>query len=882
MTVSSYKRMIRLGILPKVVIFVTTLIILHFLLLYLSVSEKLEETNAQIIQRAESLGESYLLSEKLISQVAINDCIKGLDKKSTQAIELRTQELAFRLADFLYERDQDVLQLSVITPDPKKFLAVYRTQKRDVIIPGPWPREIKESAPSPIAWKNDNNRTLWQNRPAFGFNTVQKPLYKEITFVDLKGHEQIKITDGAVSSDLRDVSKKENTHCRAEDYFTHLGRLKQGEIYVSRMVGAYVPGVIDHTQDSEVKIDPENAYAGKENPNGKPFEGIVRWATPVYDVKGQKTGYVTMALDHVHIMEFADHVVPTDQWFSDIPDAGSGNYASLWDNEARCISHPRDFFICGYDPKTGQAVPGWLSQSTYEEYKKSGRSLSDFVKNLPPFRDFSFSKNPASVQALSGNIPLDCKVLDFAPQCEGRYRGAAEGGSGSFLVFWSGLWKLTTYAAIPYYTGRYGESRRGFGYVVIDSQVADFHQDAMVSKANLEEDIAQEMASIKAYNKETWRMIQGFTRKNKQILFLSTAVLDLMTLLVLSFFIFRMLKPLNQVTNVAEAIQQGDLDQHIEVNSSDEIGRLAYAFNKMAEFLSKADKLKAGLMADQVETNKKLTREIEVRRKAEDALQKAHLELEHRVEERTAELKQSNEDLKKAKAMAEDASKAKGAFLANMSHEIRTPLNGIIGMAELALDGDLTPRDRNTIQVVSSEADSLLRIVNDILDFSKIEAGMLELESIPFNLRVLVEDLSTGIAWQAEQKSLEVITYISNDVPNRVEGDPGRLRQILLNLSGNALKFTHEGEIFLQVELASIKGNQVEIRFAVTDTGIGIPPDKQHSIFESFTQADGSTTRKYGGTGLGITISKQLVELMGGKLMLTSIEGKGSTFCFNM
>ncbi len=882
MPVSSYKRRIRLGILPKVVIFVSTLIILHFLLLYLSVSKKLEDTNAQIIQRAENMGESYLFSEKLISKVAINDSIKGLDKKSTEAIELRTQELALRLADFLYERDQDILQLSHIKPDSKVFLALYGVQKRKVIVPGPWPREIKEPAASPIGWRNDNNRTHWRNRPAFAFNTVSKPLYREFTFVDLKGNEQIKIVDGAVSSDLKDVSKKENTYCRAEDYFEHLERLMPGEIYVSRVIGAYVPGFLEHTDDGGVSVDPKSAYAGKENPNGKKFEGIVRWATPVYDVKGQKTGYVTMALDHVHIMEFTDHVVTTDEWFSDISDAGSGNYAWLWDDEDQCISHPRDFFICGYDPQTGQEVPGWLSQTTYDEYRKSGKSLNDFIENLPPFRKFSFSKDPASEQVKSGNIPLDCKVLDMAPQCEGWNRGSEKGGSGSFLIFWSRLWKLTTYAAIPYYTGQYGNSRRGFGYVTLGAHVADFHKDAMVSKANLEKNIAQEMATVQEFNKETWDMIQGFAKENKRILFLSTAVLDLMTLLVLSFYIFRMLKPLKKVTNVAEAIQKGDLDQHIEVNSSDEIGRLAYSFNKMAEFLSKADKVKSSLMADQVETNQKLTREIEVRKKAEDALQKAHLELEQRVEERTAELKQSNEALKKAKILAEAASKAKGDFLANMSHEIRTPLNGIIGMAELALDGDLTPRDRNTIQVVSAEADSLLRIVNDILDFSKIEAGMLELESVPFNIRVLVEDLATNLAWQAEQKSLEVIIFISNEVPNRVVGDPGRLRQILLNLSGNALKFTHEGEIFIQVEPTSIKEDQIEICFAVTDTGIGIAPDKQYAIFESFTQADGSTTRKYGGTGLGISICKQLVELMGGKLMVTSIEDEGSTFSFNI
>jgi len=783
-----------------------------------------------------------------VGELTIQDSIQALNLRSREAIEQRTTDTAKEVADFLYERDHDILAATRIGLSPESFKTFLDSRNKAVIEHGRWKlaedgtkwiaaEEAAKPRPKVQPQIEDNRKNFHYRPPETAGTRVLKPLYLEMTFVGTDGQEKIKVATSALSnSKLKDISKRENTLWKAETYFAELGKLKPGDIYVSRMIGPYVgskvigPYTPEKAKKAGIPFEPEKSgYAGKENPLGKRFQGLIRWATPVSE-QGKIVGYLTLALDHTHIMEFTDHLVPTPERFSAISDAASGNYAFMWDFEGRNISHPRDYFIVGYDPATGDPVVPWLGRDLYKNWKDSGLPYSAWQKNAPTFKGQSLKNKPNIDLIKAGTIALDCRYISFAPQCAGWNNLTQDGGSGSFVIFWSGLWKLTTAAVIPYFSGRYGDTPRGFGYVTIGANVHEFHKPARDSEARIKTLIDERDGEMSERQAQVQNDILDSLKSAASNLIGSTAAMIAIVVVIAIIMAGVLTGRITSIISGIREFQDGNLTHRLAVSSGDEVGQLSQSFNQMADNLQ-------GLI----------------------------------------------ERLNAARNEAVSSSEAKSEFLAKMSHELRTPLNSIIGLSEMLYEEAAEAKDKDYIEPlrrVTAAGQHLLELINNILDLSRIEAGKFVLNRAEVQLLPLLDQVRSTILPLTKSRDNQLNIEIPDVFPT-IWTDPIRLRQVLLNLLSNANKFSEHGTITVSL-LPSKTAPDDRIVVTVEDTGIGIPADKISSLFLDFSQVNSLVSSSRGGAGLGLAICKRIVEMMGGTIGVESEEGKGSTFWFEI
>lgn len=436
-------------------------------------------------------------TQQRTARTAIDDAIAALDDRSREAIETLTTNTARIVARFLHDRDKDVLHAASLPTQSDAYHRFITTHVRELEGHGPFrpmadgrawePSEQITRAPTQVGAPLPDNATNFHYRePEVTGRMPTRPLFLEITFIGLDDKEQLKaVADTA--TELRDVSAREHNLLHAETYWRDLQALKPGEIHVSNLVGEQIrtdwigpcaPAVA--ARKGQAFALERSGQAGLENPVGKRFRGMIRWTTPV-ERDGQIIGYVTLALDHAHLMTFTDSLRPTPERRSAIADPASVNYAFMWGHLGRSISHPRDYFIAGHAALTGERPAPWLDTELYAQRKQSGLPWEAFAADTPPFRDQRISREPHPESTASGLVALDCRYLHFSPQCSGWNDLTAHGGSGSFVIVLSGLQELTTAAAIPYYTGRFGSSPRGFGFITIGANVEDFHRAATAS-----------------------------------------------------------------------------------------------------------------------------------------------------------------------------------------------------------------------------------------------------------------------------------------------------------------------------------------------------------------------------------------------------------------
>ncbi|MDR3183638.1 MAG: response regulator [Planctomycetaceae bacterium] len=1012
-----------------------------------------------------------------LQDASVNDSREALVDMAVENIERISTNTAQKVAEFLYDRDADIAFLAGgcahLAPDGdisaerlERFLKDYSDNKaRLVRRPGNW-----KVAPDGMSWVQTDPYTVPQEkgkrsvnkenedtvdgatfsyRPPYGYgdsrqNFIPIPLYDEIAYIDKDGKQIAKYINPQstkkrhpFTKELVSVADPKNTYVRAENYFGELKKLGKDGIYVSDVIGAYVPcrfvGMYTPNFMASKKIDAkiaelekdgkdaelvwnlrvlnaelknegekfnskspinakiraeidrrlgkgeiweiksknieqtsetlkelglaelgeaitkipfkpeEEAYAGAENPLGIRFEGIVRWAKPVLNGKtGEVNGWITFALNYDHVLDIIDHITPTSQRYCELSDAFDGNYAFIWDYQCRSIVHPRHHSMYGFNPETGKPETPWLEKTLYDSMIEAGYKREDWQDYIATLKDYepwtgdtdslafqSRSKKPAPELTKLGLVGLDGRYLNNAPQCTGWMDLTRDGGSGSLFILWSGVYKLQTVAAVPYYTGQYSPESRGnrigFGFVAVGTGIDDFIRPADTMGDKLTKMVNSNLASTSAQ------------------LIIATVILSVIVVFIAIWMASYLSNRLQWLIHGISHFRSGNRHFRFQTDRKDEFGQLADSFDDMAENIVHS------VHSPLVITDKNLNiiyandyaLTITGHKTLNDIIGKAYPEkgiypfgsefcpitalrndsgkAKVFCEERSGryiqgtanyfkdvqgrvigyiitssdvtDLSKKQIELEQATVVAEAASRHKSDFLARMSHELRTPMNAILGMnnitqskiRNIAGNSDIAELG-GYLEQLKNSSNHLLSLLNDVLDISKLETGSIELLEKPLNIFELLKEVEGVLRLNGAGKKLSLTVKFAEFTPSYFVADGLRLRQVLNNLLDNAVKFTPEsGSVEFIVERKDRSDGKALLLFTVRDSGVGIAPEVLETIFQPFEQVNArQNVSGSSGSGLGLPIAQKILKLFGSEMHVQSKIGKGSEFSFSL
>lgn len=801
---------------------------------------------------------------------AIEDSVKNLDKKAQDSLERLTFEVANNVAEFLYQRDEDITFLSSLNINQKTLESFYNSKNREIIV-----HEDYEYNDTTNNWQSTNppkelvrektNANLKDNDKEFNyidpifFEKKLIPIYKEVSFFDLNGKEKYKVS--SIDKDLKDLSKKDNTYLKAENFFPEIINLEKNDIYVSEVIGEYVGTKVigtftkDKAKKANIEFEPENyAYAGKENPVGKKFEGIVRFVKPVYENEN-KIGYVSILLDHEHIMQFTDTLNPTSKNpVNNIIDASEGNYAFMWDFEGKNISHIRDYFIYGYDSSTGNGVMPWLSKDVADKFYNSNKDINTFLKSYPTFEEQSLSKKPNIKQLKDyGEIPLDCRYLNFAPQCDGWMQLTQNGGFGSFVIFWSGVWKLSTAATIPYYTGQYADSKRGFGFVTIGANVDEFHAAANKTRNNIKNILKTQNEFMNDLIEENKNQVNTFIQKNISELTTITVVITLIVILIAIWLSNYISSKISNLLIATKKFGKNDFKFRTKITSKDEIGELEKSFNEMANKIE-------NLILSQKDTNDNLQKIVS--EKTEE-LRKINSNLQEKIKNEVDNSRQKDALLTQNSKMA-----AMGEMISMIIHQWKQPLNVIAmisseqnllkQLGKYSLDDLESDNSKIKKQIILME-----KTMNDFRNF--FEKSPKEV----YNVKEMI-DMSIDLVESIyKAQGIAINLNINEELyESKTLGYKNEIIQVLINILNNARdEILTKKTKYSKIDI-SLVDNKEYLDIVIQDYSGGVPENIIDNIFEPYFTTKPSSK----GTGLGLYMTKSILDKVNGNIKVENVK----------